>query len=245
MSSPPATARAARPLVALVALLLLVLGALVTWGGPAEFGDARLGGLVQGQLFGAEPQGAEEAPSERAPPPQELDGLPGWLPVLLVLVVSVLLALVVRSLIRVADEDAAPATASPPQGDGEAEGEAMMLGELRRVLTESAASLRSAGAEPSEVVVLCWERLEERAQRLGTPRPPHETPTEFSSDLLRRNGAPAPPVHDLLALYQRARFGSEPLPADAAARAAADLESIAASLHPVDRPGSVGQVPRA
>lgn len=245
MSSSLASARAARSLVALVALMLLVLGALVTVGGPAQFGPARLGGMVQGPLFGVGAQESQQAASDQESPLQEDLGLPGWLPVLGILVVSVLLALVVRSLSRVAAGEVEASTATPPTGDGEADDEAMYLGEVRRVLTESAARLRSAGADPRDVVVLCWERLEEQAERLGTPRPPHETPSEFSADLLRRNGAKAPPVQDLLALYHRARFGSEPLPAAAAERAAADLESIAASLQPAARAGAVGQVPDA
>lgn len=234
----PHLASAVPLLAVLVVGLLAGATALVAGAGPAELGPDRLGAWVASDLITPTPvaSGTSSAEFER-PPDLEV---PGWLPSLSVLVVSALVALAVRSLLRLvhdADGDAPPS----PRGDAAGDAVAVHLGVLRRTLHEGALRLRSgAHAGTADEVIRCWEGLEDDAGLRGVPRPPHQTPSEFSAELLRSLGADPLATEDLLHLYHRARFSAQPLPADAAGRAAADLEAIAASLGDHDGAGPAG-----
>ena len=216
---------------ALLALLLAVLALLTGLAGSSQFGDARTGGLIEGPLVRAV-QG-DDGPAEAAEPLPEVRP-PRWLPVLLVLLVSILVALVVRALRRVVRSGADDPGEPPPVGDAAGDPGAVVLDELRIAARSAAEELRRDGTGVADTVVRCWERLEELGGRLGTPRPEHETPTEFGADLLRRNGADPVAVDELLHLYHRARFGRVAVPAADGEKAAQALGRVADTLRTAD-----------
>ena len=76
------------------------------------------------------------------------------------------------------------------------------------------------GEEPSrEVVIACYQALEEEALRVGAGATPADTPTELVLRLLRAYDVPAGSAQQLVALYEQARFS--PRPVDDAMRTAA------------------------
>lgn len=98
---------------------------------------------------------------------------------------------------------------------------------LARAVRDQAAVLRRADPRSSrDAVVTCWLRLEDVAAGAGVPRRPEQTATAFTAGVLERLTRDDAAVADLLALYHRARYGSSPLPDDAAARAADALDRI-------------------
>lgn len=216
-------------LAVLVVLLLAGATALVVTAGPAQFGTDRLSGWVSSELVTPTAPGTESTSATEEEVVPQLEP-PGWLPALSVLVVSILVALAVRSLMRVTRGPDGP---EPERHRSDAAGDpvALHLGALRRALSDGAVRLRSGEQSGvADEVVRCWEVLERSAEARGMPRPPHQTPSEFSADVLRGLGADPLATDDLLHLYHRARFSSAPLPEVAARRAADDLDAIAGSL---------------
>lgn len=213
---------------AVLAGLLLALAVLSSAAGPATVGDLRTGGLVDGPLLPPPTELGEDASTQRQP---EGEGLPRWAPVLGLLGVSMLLALLVR-LLRRGDHGTAQRRDAGDLRTGDAAGDAadLVLAEVRRVLAQASDDVARAPGGVADAVVTCWERLEGVGEAAGTPRADHETPTEYAADLLRRHGADAGAVAELVRLYHRARFGRGDLPDDAAARAAAALERVVATL---------------
>ncbi len=227
--SAPAASRQVVVLAAVLALLLALLALTTTLAGGSRFGDARTGGIVTGPLLqvGEAPDALteqEDAAEEPAARP------PRWLPVLAVLLVALLLALAVRAVMRAGGRPVEEEDPLLPVGDAEGDPHAVVLDDLRRSARAAADEVRRDSAGTADAVVRCWERLEEHGERLGTPRGAHETPTEYGSDLLRRHGADPDAVDELLHLFHRARFGRGGLPEGSAARAAAALERVAATL---------------
>lgn len=238
-------ARRDRPLVGLVVVLLGLVSVLVTVAGPAELGPPR----IAAEIFST--AGDTTDPTEQddvAPEPEAAPrggGLPGWLLVAVwTLALMGLASLLLRSLRRSGPEpDPEPAE---PRVAGDAAGaHVSSLGGLRDAARTAADDLRAAPAERvSDVVVLSWERLEAAAGRLGSGRPPHATPTEFTSDLLARNGADPQAAAELLRLYHRARFSRRPLPAGDGPAAVAAFDAVAASIGPAaadSRPTGTGR----
>lgn len=213
---------------AVLAGLLLALALLASAAGPATVGDLRTGGLVDGGLLPPPPELSDEDPSEQEP---DGEGLPRWLPVLVLLGISMLLAVLVRLLRRTADGVVRRrGTRAPETGDAAGDAEDLVLDEVRRVLERAADELARTPGGAADAVVTCWERLEGVGEAAGTPRADHETPTEYAADLLRRHGADAGAVEELVRLYHRARFGRGDLPDGAGARAAAALERVVGTL---------------
>ncbi|MFP5346324.1 MAG: DUF4129 domain-containing protein [Actinomycetes bacterium] len=79
-------------------------------------------------------------------------------------------------------------------------------------------------------MILCWLALEEAASRTGHRRSDSQTPTEFTSEILDARRADPAATGELLSLYQRARFGTRPLPPDSVERARTALERIGSTL---------------
>lgn len=107
--------------------------------------------------------------------------------------------------------------------------------EVVRSLHEAAdlAAHEAESAPPGragDAVVACWVLLEDAAARAGTPRGVANTPTEFTADLLTEHQPDQDAVATLLRLYHRARFGSQPMPDEAAREAGDALRRIAAGL---------------
>lgn len=213
---------------AVLAGLLLALALLASAAGPATVGDLRTGGLVEGGLLPPPPELSDEDPAEPEP---DGEGLPRWFPVLVLLGISMLLAVLVRLLRRTPDDVVRRRDARRPEtGDAAGDPAALVLDEVRRVLERAADELAHAPGGTADAVVSCWERLEGVGEAAGTPRAEHETPTEYAADLLRRHGADAGAVEELVRLYHRARFGRGDLPEGAGTRAAAALERVVGTL---------------
>lgn len=119
----------------------------------------------------------------------------------------------------------------PPPATGLPDGGMADSGVAGSVATAADAGLAllSAATDVGDAVIACWVRLEQGAAAAGRRRHPAQTPTEFTTDLLLAGIGEEPAVRELLALYHRARFGSHPLPAEAADRAIACLEAIRAA----------------
>jgi hypothetical protein len=103
---------------------------------------------------------------------------------------------------------------------------------LRRAVETALTELAAAhGGPPSDAVITAWLRLEEAAARAGTPRRPHQTPTEFTAAVLAEHTADQAAVTELCRLYQRARFSTGHVVGRAEADAAlAALDRIAQSM---------------
>jgi hypothetical protein len=64
-------------------------------------------------------------------------------------------------------------------------------------------------------IIRCYRRFEDALARSRVPRAPWQTPLEFMRDALARLPLPSDAVERLTRLFERARFGNEPLaPAD-------------------------------
>lgn len=66
---------------------------------------------------------------------------------------------------------------------------------------------RHGGRPPSDAVIAAWMHLEESAAASGTERQAHQTPSEFTETVLTEHHADSAALHELKAVYQRARFG--------------------------------------
>jgi hypothetical protein len=80
--------------------------------------------------------------------------------------------------------------------------------------------------EPTDAIVRAWLGLEETAEASGISRQPAETPTEFTSRVLRRSSADDSAVRTLLRVYLRTRFGEHPATDDDVAAVRAALEEL-------------------
>lgn len=83
------------------------------------------------------------------------------------------------------------------------------------------------GGRPRDAVIEAWVTLENAADH---KRAPHETATEFTVGLLEKENADEGALRELRTLYQRARFGQDPVDDDSVTRARAALERIMATI---------------
>lgn len=81
---------------------------------------------------------------------------------------------------------------------------------MARGLAEARAALES-NAEPRDAIVACWLALERAAGRTGVERDRAQTPTEFTTVVLKRTRADVAATSDLLRLYLAARFSDHPI----------------------------------
>ncbi|GAA1261170.1 DUF4129 domain-containing protein [Saccharothrix xinjiangensis] len=97
--------------------------------------------------------------------------------------------------------------------------------------TEALEELRErGGGPPGDAVIAAWLTLERAAEESGLPRQGHQTPTEFTGDLLTRHRVDEAATGALRRAYQRARFGSAEVTRDDARAAAEALEAIVRGL---------------
>jgi hypothetical protein len=97
---------------------------------------------------------------------------------------------------------------------------------LTKAVAEARATLVRPGAAPGDAVIAAWLTLEHATDQR---RAPHQTATEFTVALLRRESTDEVALGDLRELYQRARF-SDRTTDDDAARAGDALDRILAGL---------------
>jgi len=83
---------------------------------------------------------------------------------------------------------------------------------------------------PTDAVIAAWLALEAEAKHHGIPRGLADTPTEFTSDLLRQSHVPEDDTAGLRRLYSRTRFSNVPATSDDVAAARVWLQHIAGSL---------------
>ncbi|WP_026422802.1 DUF4129 domain-containing protein [Actinokineospora inagensis] len=103
-----------------------------------------------------------------------------------------------------------PPHSAPPDGTATATALATAAHNARLRLT-------AAPAVPTaDAIIAAWLELEQTAATLGTPRAPHQTPTEFATALLTAHQADEPALTTLRHAYHRARFAHTPTftPAD-------------------------------
>jgi hypothetical protein len=86
------------------------------------------------------------------------------------------------------------------------------------------------GGEPRNAIVACWDRFEERAERVRASRKAWETSSEFTLRLLEAVSADAEAVARLESLYREARFSEHEMGEGSRQEAVDALRAIHASL---------------
>lgn len=115
---------------------------------------------------------------------------------------------------------------APDLEDGRARPPAIFARRAAEALDE----LRDQGGPPGDAVIAAWLSLERAAEDSGVPRQDHQTPTEFTGDLLRRCEVDEGAAGTLKHVYQRARFGTAEVTAADARTATEALERIVRDL---------------
>lgn len=107
--------------------------------------------------------------------------------------------------------------------------------ELRKAAETASAALDGQHATGGDAVIEAWLALEAAADASGVHRRRSQTPSEFTSDLLRRHHADVAATTRLRELYHRARFSSHPdITADDVAAARAALRIIIDTIDAID-----------
>jgi hypothetical protein len=117
----------------------------------------------------------------------------------------------------------APAPAPQPEPEPEPEAPA-----LRRGIEEALRHLDD-DREPADAVIRAWLGLQQTAEESGIQRRAAETPTEFTTRIMRHVTADDRAVGTLLRLYLRTRFGDHPVTAADVAGAREALEGLAST----------------
>jgi hypothetical protein len=123
-------------------------------------------------------------------------------------------------------QGAEPPPIVPPGKDGVSD-------EARQAVAEAvdAALVRlAAPVPPRDAVVAAWLEVETAAARVGVPRRPAQTPTEFMADLLSATAVPKDDVARLRGLYLAARFSEHPVTVNDVIAAREALTRIAYAL---------------
>lgn len=98
--------------------------------------------------------------------------------------------------------------------------------------------------EPADAVVRAWLGLQETAEESGILRQPAETPTEFTSRILRSALTDDRAIRTLLRLYLRTRFGDHPVTRDDVAAVREALQELVATWRRDDTATPAGVGPR-
>jgi hypothetical protein len=85
-------------------------------------------------------------------------------------------------------------------------------------------------ANPRDAVTRCWLALEQAAEASGAARRPADSPTEFTTTVLRATAADREAVQTLLRLYHRARFSDHPVGMEEVKAARVCVQSLCRSL---------------
>ena len=89
--------------------------------------------------------------------------------------------------------------------------------------------------DPGNAVIRAWLSLQDAAAAAGIDRHPAETTSEFTARILRRSRDSADPIHVLLSLYQRVRFGGH-VPDEVQIAAVRDSVTVLIGLWQTDLP---------
>ena len=168
--------------------------------------------------------------------------------VLVALAVAAAVLLLVPRLRRLAREVLRGLRAGDGTGDGGAlrvgaghEREQPDLAVLDEGLLAAGWAVEADHPHPADAVLAAWVALERAARRSGVERDPASTPTEFTVDVLDRTSADRAATRTLLALYLRARFGSEAVTPDDVGTARTALATLRAGLATSSRgPATLG-----
>jgi hypothetical protein len=107
--------------------------------------------------------------------------------------------------------------------------EALAAARRRQVgvaLDEGLADLDDASADPREVVIACWVRLERVAAATGTTRAPGDTSTDLVARLLAEHQVSGDMLAAFAAIYRQARFAASPVGAGTREQARAALRQL-------------------
>ncbi|WP_447005601.1 DUF4129 domain-containing protein [Saccharothrix isguenensis] len=115
---------------------------------------------------------------------------------------------------------------APELEDGRAEPSVIFV----RGAADALEALRDQAGPPGDAVIAAWLSLERAAEDSGVPRRDHQTPTEFTGDLLRRYRVDEAAAGTLKGVYQRARFGTAEVSAADARTATEALARIVRDL---------------
>lgn len=183
-----------------------VLGCLLIWWGAAA-GDPLLrppsSTLNPPDITRASASPSIPEPTE--PPPQAVqeEGVAqdvGWLVYAVIAAALLLIALIVRALLRRRGAPQAPPREVPDELD---------------VLVEATSqrSLAAAMAEgdPRNAVVACWVALEDGVERAGLDRSPAETSEDLTARVLGQWQVDQGAISRLAGLYREARFSRHPM----------------------------------
>jgi hypothetical protein len=109
-----------------------------------------------------------------------------------------------------------------------------VVSDAERVGSDLRRSLADLGSErdPRLAVQRAYARMEESLGEIELSRAPDETPTEFTTRVLRVLGASAAAASDLTGLFEVARFSDHPMDEDDRRRAIASVRRVEAEVAP-------------
>jgi hypothetical protein len=204
--------------LALALPLIILVVAAAGLAGTAHFTGARWyphGGGTKQPGVSRGLVSTPKTPRTTTTPPSSTLNVPAWIPIALGIVVVAIIALWIWRWLRKRQLGAPPDLhAAPVQATRATPAEPEPEPEL--LLTGVALALQNLDAErdPADAVVRAWLGLQETAEESGIVRLPAETPTEFTTRIMKSAFADHRAIHTLLKLYLRTRFGDHPVTAD-------------------------------
>jgi hypothetical protein len=218
------------PIAVLLAVVVVLAAGL---GGTSHFTGARwfpdLHGSITAQRTGTIMLPIT-GPSRRVPRINDhRAGVPDWIVVIaIVLVVVALIALARRWLSGRRLPSAAKLSGASVHTSTQQVVPAEPQPEPEQLLTGIELALRALDEErePADAVVRAWLGLQETAEESGIVRSAAETPTEFTSRILRGAFTDDAAVRTLLRLYLRTRFGDHPVTSDDVAEVRDALQQL-------------------
>ncbi|MGH8918196.1 MAG: DUF4129 domain-containing protein [Actinomycetes bacterium] len=222
--------RGALALAALLLLVLAVLGARTTpTGTVAAVPPAPVVVTTEAQPTpGAQPRPLPEQPLEADPvqPDRTVQRVVAALALLgLAALVGYALWRFTRTFVS-----RRPARRAGPSGSTEAAVPAPDIDVAAAVAAAEQQLTERADGLPADAIIAAWLALEDAAAGAGMARQRHQTPTEFTMDVLTIELVDAAALDELRRCYQRARFGTEPATDDDIATAVAALRHLRQSL---------------
>lgn len=214
-------------------------------------GSTPTGGPAEPSPSAPAPMGAAPYPPGRLPTPSprwcEPDcpdmATPGWLKILFIAlsvvalgcvawVVLGILVMLLRSLPRALRDRLIPQRRlPPPRFDGGGDTPAPVAPEeVVTALRAGLSELADDDADPRLAVIACWIRLEQAAERAGTPRTTADTPSDLVYRLLAGHWVDRDALDVLADLYRQARYAPRTVDGRMRDRARSALHRIRAEL---------------